>query len=115
MRVAVLTCEYPPDVYGGAGVHVDFLVREVRKLGEVDVHCFGAPREGAVAHAPAVSLAAATPALQTLSVDLAIADALAGVDVVHSHTRQVRVGSCERTPGCSGLFSRAGKESVSGR
>jgi alpha-maltose-1-phosphate synthase len=86
MHIGVLTREYPPDVYGGAGVHVDFLVRELRRLAEVDVHCFGAPREGAVAHAPAVSLANANAALQTMSVDLAMAEALAGCDVVHSHT-----------------------------
>ena len=50
MRAAILTREYPPDVYGGAGVHVDFLVRELRKLIDVDVHCMGEPREGATAH-----------------------------------------------------------------
>jgi starch synthase len=86
MHVAVLTREFPPDIYGGAGVHVDFLVRELRRLAQVDVHCFGGPREGAVAHAPAMALANANPALQTLSVDLSIADALAGCDVLHSHT-----------------------------
>jgi starch synthase len=86
MHVAVLTREFPPDIYGGAGVHVDFLVRELRRLAQVDVHCFGAPRDGAVAHAPAVSLANANPALQTLSADLSIADTLAGCDVLHSHT-----------------------------
>jgi starch synthase len=86
MHVAVLTREFPPDVYGGAGVHVDFLVRELRRLAQVDVHCFGAPRDGAMAHAPAVSLANANPALQTLSTDLSIADTLAGCDVLHSHT-----------------------------
>jgi starch synthase len=86
MRVAILTREYPPDVYGGAGVHVDFLVRELRRLAQVDVHCFGAPREGAAAHVPAASLASANAALQTLSVDLSIADAVAGCEVLHSHT-----------------------------
>ena len=49
MLVSVLTREYPPDVYGGAGVHVDFLVRELRKLVDVDVQCMGEPREGATA------------------------------------------------------------------
>ena len=44
LRAAVLTREFPPDVYGGAGVHVDFLVRELRRLVDVDVHCMGAPR-----------------------------------------------------------------------
>ena len=50
MRAAILTREFPPDVYGGAGVHVDFLVRELRRLVDVDVHCMGEPREGATAH-----------------------------------------------------------------
>ena len=49
MRIGILTREYPPDVYGGAGVHVDFLVRELLKLVEVDVHCMGDPRPGATA------------------------------------------------------------------
>ena len=44
MRVAVLSREYPPEVYGGAGVHVEFLVRELRRIVDVDVHCFGASR-----------------------------------------------------------------------
>ena len=51
MRVAVLSREYPPEVYGGAGVHVEFLVRELRRLVDVDVHCFGAPRDEAGVHA----------------------------------------------------------------
>ena len=38
VRIDLLTREYPPDVYGGAGVHVDFLVRELRRLVDVDVH-----------------------------------------------------------------------------
>ena len=86
MRVAVLTREYPPDIYGGAGVHVDFLVRELRRLAQVEVHCFGAARDGATAHPPALSLVNANPALQTLSADLSMADTLAGCDVLHSHT-----------------------------
>jgi alpha-maltose-1-phosphate synthase len=82
----VLTREYPPDVYGGAGVHVDFLVRELRRLVDVDVHCFGGPREGAVAHAVPVALSDSNAALQTLGVDLEIAEAVGGCDVLHSHT-----------------------------
>ena len=82
----MLTREYPPDVYGGAGVHVDFLVRELRRLVDVDVHCFGAPREGAIAHAPPTGMAGRNAALQTLAVDLEIADAVAECDVLHSHT-----------------------------
>ena len=82
----MLTREYPPDVYGGAGVHVDFLVRELRRLVDVDVHCFGKEREGAVAHAPPPSLSHANAALQTIGTDLEIAEAVAGCDVLHSHT-----------------------------
>ena len=47
LRVDLLTREYPPEVYGGAGVHVDFLTRELSRLIDVDVHCLGAPRPGA--------------------------------------------------------------------
>ncbi len=88
----MLTREFPPDVYGGAGVHVDFLVRELRRLVDVDVHCFGDPRPGAVAHQPDPRLAGANAALQTLSVDLAFAAAVAGCDVVHSHTWYANLG-----------------------
>ena len=87
-HAAILTREFPPDVYGGAGVHVDFLVRELRKLIEVDVHCMGGPREGATAHTEKEErLRGANPALQVLSTDLAMTAAVAAeVDVVHSHT-----------------------------
>ena len=44
MRVAMMTREYPPEVYGGAGVHVTELVAQLRKLCQVDVHCQGSPR-----------------------------------------------------------------------
>ena len=81
-----MTREYPPDVYGGAGVHVDYLVRQLRQLIEVDVHAFGADRPGAVGHRPAAELAGANPALTTLSVDLSMVNGAAGVDLVHSHT-----------------------------
>ena len=56
---AILTREFPPDIYGGAGVHVDYLVRELRKLIDVDVHAFGADRPGANGHRPAAELAGA--------------------------------------------------------
>ncbi|TAM82144.1 MAG: glycogen synthase [Jatrophihabitans sp.] len=82
----MLTREYPPDVYGGAGVHVEFLVRELRRLVAVDVHCFGAPRPGAHAYEPPPSLSTANAALRTLAVDVEIAAAVAGADLVHSHT-----------------------------
>ncbi|MGH3917353.1 MAG: glycogen synthase [Pseudonocardiaceae bacterium] len=86
VRVALLTREYPPEVYGGAGVHVAHLVPELREWCGVEVHCFGAPRPTAHSHSVASGLAAANLALQILSVDLAMADALGGVDLVHSHT-----------------------------
>ena len=88
MRAAILTREFPPDVYGGAGVHVDFLVRELRRLIDVDVHCMGEPREGATAHSENdPRLADANAALRILSTDLSITAGVGtGVDVVHSHT-----------------------------
>ena len=49
MRVSLLTREYPPEVYGGAGVHVEYLARELRELVDLTVHCFGADRERATA------------------------------------------------------------------
>ena len=86
MRVAMMTREYPPEVYGGAGVHVTELVAQLRRLCEVDVHCQGAPRPGALAYQPDVQLRGANPALSTLSTDLVMANAAAEATVVHSHT-----------------------------
>jgi starch synthase len=86
MRVAMMTREYPPEVYGGAGVHVTELVAQLRRLCDVDVHCMGAPRPGAFAHPPDPALRGANPALSTLSSDLVMANAAAGAGVVHSHT-----------------------------
>jgi starch synthase len=84
VRIGLLTREWPPNVYGGAGVHVEYLTRALRPLVDVDVHAFGG--QGAVVHAPDPELALANPALQTLSVDLRMASALEGCDVLHSHT-----------------------------
>ncbi|GEK81252.1 glycogen synthase [Agrococcus baldri] len=88
MRVDLLTKEYPPAVYGGAGVHVTELVRALRRSIEVQVRCFGQPRDeaGTTAYEVPEALAEANGALQTLAVDLQIADAVAGTDLVHSHT-----------------------------
>ncbi|NUR09936.1 MAG: glycogen synthase [Nocardioidaceae bacterium] len=87
MRAAILTREYPPDVYGGAGVHVDFLVRELRRLIDVDVHCMGEPRAGATAHPEKDErLDGANSALHVLSTDLTMTAGVAGAEVVHSHT-----------------------------
>ncbi|MGW6422768.1 glycogen synthase [Nocardia sp. NPDC055053] len=86
MRVAMLTREYPPEVYGGAGVHVTELTARLGKLCEVTVHCMGAPRHGAVVHRPDPELYAANAALQMMSAQLRMADAVGAVEVVHSHT-----------------------------
>jgi len=86
-----MTREYPPEVYGGAGVHVEYLVRELERLVDVEVRCFGAPREGARAFRPWPELEPASPALQTMSVDLALA-ADDGGDLVHSHTWYANLG-----------------------
>jgi starch synthase len=86
MRVAMMTREYPPEVYGGAGVHVTELVAQLRQLCDVDVHCQGAPRPEAFAYQPDAQLRGANPALSTLSTDLVMANAAAEATVVHSHT-----------------------------
>src|SRR5215217_8817196 len=87
MKVAILTREFPPDVYGGAGVHVDFLVRELRRLIGVDVHCMGEPRQGATAHSEDdPRMPGANAALRILSTDLTMTAAVGDSQVVHSHT-----------------------------
>src|ERR1700753_251341 len=86
MRVAMMTREYPPEVYGGAGVHVTELVAQLRKLCGVDVHCPGAPRPDALAYQPDAQLRGANPAMSTLSTDLVMANAAAEATVVHTHT-----------------------------
>ena len=90
MRVDVLTREYPPEIYGGAGVHVAELVRALRGRDDLTtrVHAFGAPRDepGTASYGDLAELAGANAALRTLGVDLAIADGCAGTDLVHSHT-----------------------------
>jgi alpha-maltose-1-phosphate synthase len=99
-RVALLTREYPPDVYGGAGVHVEYLSRELAKLVDLTVHCFGAERPAApgprvVAHEPWTELDGAEPyvaSLRALSVDLAMAAAVDGTQLVHSHTWYANLG-----------------------
>ncbi|MGH3562209.1 MAG: glycogen synthase, partial [Mycobacterium sp.] len=86
MRVAMMTREYPPEVYGGAGVHVTELVAQLRRLCQVDVHCMGEPRPGVFAYQPDPALRDANPVLSTLSVDLVMAKAACEASVVHSHT-----------------------------
>lgn len=85
-KLSLLTREYPPSIYGGAGVHVAQLVPQLRKLIDVDVHCMGEPRDGAVAH-PETFPPDANAALRVLGADLSIAAALApDTAICHSHT-----------------------------
>jgi starch synthase len=100
VKVALLTREYPPDVYGGAGVHVEYLARELQRLADVTVHCWGADRPAedgppVVAHRAWERLAGGEPwtaALETISIDLEMARAVAGVELVHSHTWYANLG-----------------------
>ena len=88
-RIAIVTKEWPPAVYGGAGVHVVQLTQALRTLKgvAVDVHCFGGARsDGAFGYDTPSDFADANPALQAIATDLAIAQQLNSVDVIHSHT-----------------------------
>ncbi|MEV7437954.1 glycogen synthase [Streptomyces griseoviridis] len=87
MRVGLLTREYPPDVYGGAGVHVEFLARELTSLVDLEVHSWGEGRGvGVRRHRSWAALDTANDALRTFSVDLVMAAGLESRDLVHSHT-----------------------------
>jgi starch synthase len=88
MRVDIVTKEYPPDIYGGAGVHVTELVKALRAQLDVRVRAFGAARdeEGTTAYGVPSELANANGAIQTLGTDLEIVPDVEGADVVHSHT-----------------------------
>jgi starch synthase len=92
LRVDLLTREYPPDVYGGAGVHAEYLARYLAGLVDVHVRCFGERRMAAdggpdvAAYPEPADLAGANAALRTVGVDVSIAAGCAGTDLVHSHT-----------------------------
>src|SRR4051812_25346699 len=90
MRIDVLSREYPPEIYGGAGVHVAELVRALRAVDGVDarVHCFGPDRAeaGTTGYADPVELSEANAAVRTLGVDLEMVGGCEGTDVLHSHT-----------------------------
>ncbi len=92
----MLTKEYPPNIYGGAGVHVQELVSALRRRGDVDVrvHAFGEPRaeEGTTGYPDLAELADANPAIRTMGVDLSMAADCAGADLVHSHTWYANFG-----------------------
>ncbi|HSP38407.1 MAG TPA: glycogen synthase [Frankiaceae bacterium] len=98
LRVALLSREYPPAVYGGAGVHVEYLARELARRVDLTVHAWGSP-DGAAArsqgHEAWSVLAGAAPhlaALRAVSIDLSMAAAVDGVDLVHSHTWYANLG-----------------------
>jgi len=92
LRVDLLTREYPPDVYGGAGVHAEYLAKYLAPLVDVHVRCFDGPRRVAdgeppvTGYAEPTDLAGANAALRTIGVDVSIAAGCAGADLVHSHT-----------------------------
>jgi alpha-maltose-1-phosphate synthase len=98
LRAALLTKEYPPEVYGGAGVHLEHLAAALAEEVAVEVHAFGAERDDplvAATYRPWDALDGTAPyveALRTMSVDLALADGVAGVDLVHSHTWYANLG-----------------------
>jgi starch synthase len=87
----MLTREYPPEVYGGAGVHVEYLARALAGHVDLTVHCQGADRPAGqrppvTAHQPWDKLAGANDALRVISTDLAMTASVSGAQVVHSHT-----------------------------
>jgi starch synthase len=87
VKVALLTREYPPEVYGGAGVHVEYLARELAQLDDVTVHAWGG--EGAVVHRAWDALSGDAPhmaALRAMSIDLSMTAGVEGAEVVHTHT-----------------------------
>ncbi|CAB4793706.1 unannotated protein [freshwater metagenome] len=88
LKVGIVTKEWPPAIYGGAGVHVLQLTQALRSIDSllVEVHCFGEPREDASAYATSAEFVDANPAVQALAIDLEIASHLNNVDVVHTHT-----------------------------
>ena len=96
MRVGLFTREYPPNVYGGAGVHVEYLSRELAKKIEVEVHCWGDQYSDSGnlhvrGNQPWNEITNGTTekfkgALEALSLNLTQVKALSGVEVVHTHT-----------------------------
>ncbi len=86
LRIGLVTKEWPPHIYGGAGVHALQLTQALRKKITVDVHCFGEKRQDASAYPLPTSLGSLNPALQAFTTDIEIAQALGSVNLVHSHT-----------------------------
>ena len=94
MRAGIFSKEYPPEIYGGAGVHVAELTRFMREIIDVSVHCMGSPREekDVFVHGVDPELAAANGAIKTLSTGLRMANAASDIDVAHSHTWYTGLG-----------------------
>jgi len=88
MRIDLVTKEYPPHIYGGAGVHVAELVRVLRKSIEVQVRCFGDDRDekDTKSYGHPHIFDDSNAAIQTMATDLSMVDDIAGTDLVHSHT-----------------------------
>lgn len=88
MRVDVITKEYPPEIYGGAGVHVAELVRSLRESMHVNVRAFGEPRseQDTTSYPSPPELVNAHSTIVTLGTDVSMVGDIAGADVVHSHT-----------------------------
>jgi len=88
LKVGIVTKEWPPAIYGGAGVHVLQLTQALRtnKDVQVDVHCFGGKRDDAFGYETPSEFTASNPAVQAIATDLEIATNLSNVDLVHSHT-----------------------------
>ena len=88
VTVGMITKEWPPLIYGGAGVHVSNLVTALAEIPDIStrVHCFGPRREDAFNYELDGDLASINPAIQALLIDTDIASHLGGVDIAHSHT-----------------------------
>jgi len=86
VRISIVTKEWPPDIYGGAGVHVEHLAGELRKLATVEVHAFGAPKPGSITYPVPTELNSANPAIQTLGVNLDMLADFKDADLIHTHT-----------------------------
>ncbi|WP_049154390.1 glycogen synthase [Corynebacterium aurimucosum] len=94
MRAGIFSKEYPPEIYGGAGVHVAELTRFMREIIDVSVHCMGSERDekDVFVHGVDPALKDANAALQTLSTGLRMANAASDIDVAHSHTWYTGLG-----------------------
>lgn len=86
MKIGLITKEWPPHIYGGAGVHALQLTEALRTLINVDVHSFGQARDDAFSHQLPSEFTSINPALGALATDIEIAQAVEGVDLLHSHT-----------------------------